>query len=186
MRVMRGASRYRGERRRSSITSTSSLSPAANDLTDRPQIIRLRSCPQFMARITQISHIHKIPVVPRHPRTNKRFFELELTSLLSALYAPISKHFIQTNRPILRRDSGQTMTPNVVMFRMGNPSFCLNQTASVETIPCLQTKGRGTQASLHTAPPPIDVDHCSNLDHKNTPYTYTRNSYTLLLRPLPA
>ena len=77
-------------------------------------------------------------------------------------------------------------TSSVVMFRMGNPSFGLNQTASVETIPCLQTKGRGTQASLHTAPPPIDVDHCSNLDHKNTPYMYTRNSYTLLLRPLLA
>ena len=108
MRVIRGASRCQGERRRSSITCTSSLSPAANDFNDRPQIIRLRSCPRFMARITQISHIHKIPVVPRHPRTNKRFFELELTSLLSALYAPISKHFIQTDRPILRRDSGQT------------------------------------------------------------------------------
>ena len=33
--------------------------------------------------------------------------------------------------------SVSSLTSSVVMFRMGNPSFCLNQTASVETIPCL-------------------------------------------------
>jgi hypothetical protein len=37
MRPMRGASRYREERRRYSITCTSSVSPAANDLNDRPR-----------------------------------------------------------------------------------------------------------------------------------------------------
>jgi hypothetical protein len=41
----------------------------------------------------------KIPVVPRHPRTNKRFFELEPTSFLSALYVPISKHFAKVFKP---------------------------------------------------------------------------------------
>jgi hypothetical protein len=89
---MRGAWRYGEERRRYSITCTSSVLPAAND-HDRP-----RRLFQVGSAIYGPNYAN-LPLGPRHPRTNKRFSELEPTSFLSALYVPISKHFAKVFKP---------------------------------------------------------------------------------------
>ena len=103
MRPMRGASRYRGERRRYSITCTSFVSPAASDLNDGPRRLfgsdhaldlwpELRKSPIF-------TKFQWSPLIHAAYETNKHFFELEPTSFLSALYAPISKHFAKIFKP---------------------------------------------------------------------------------------
>ena len=103
MQLMRVASRYREEQRRYSITCTSSASPVASDLNDRPRRLfgsdkaldlwpELRKSPIY-------TKFQWSPLIHAAYKTNKRFFELEPTSFLSALYASISTHFAKVFKP---------------------------------------------------------------------------------------